>query len=469
MDILLTTSLAGSLVMGWYIVLKIGIKEKFFSRFRQCVLKLSVVFFLVPFGLLYSQYRLILNIISGNYFNYFISRINMSKGSISLKNVIEVSESGKILFVQNKEFYYLLGAFIAVLIVFMDKQMRNYIKGCRDIYHNSKSVVDEEILEIFKKSKEKAKVKRNIRLKVWKEAGTPFVMGVIRPCIVISGDTLSKDEYEMIFLHEFSHVKNFDIVWKIISTIALIANWYNPLVYYLRHEMNLCCEIISDEDVVKERDVNYRRAYGKLIISMAEEKSAKTPDAVAAFGRPSRFMKVRISKMLSAKNRNYYERSIALGLLLVIIVTNSFTILAYDAPNKVVVGEDKSTIADGGTDIMIAYNRVAMTEEKNDSEFSLDGATIIETQGSETYVKFIDLAGMVYPVSSILDTETGKEESQVACEHNYISGYLQVHEKDLSGSCNVTVYNAEICTLCNQVIKKEKYSQAFCPVCTHER
>ena len=59
------------------------------------------------------------------------------------------------------------------------------------------------------------------------EIDMPFVLGLIRPKIYLPV-SLSESERDYIVLHEQTHIKRLDHVFRIIGYLALLVHWFNP-------------------------------------------------------------------------------------------------------------------------------------------------------------------------------------------------------------------------------------------------
>ena len=58
MNVLLTMTFAGSLMMAVYILLRLVLDEKFYPTLRHVCLSISMVYFLIPSPLFWEGYRL---------------------------------------------------------------------------------------------------------------------------------------------------------------------------------------------------------------------------------------------------------------------------------------------------------------------------------------------------------------------------------------------------------------------------
>jgi len=100
-------------------------------------------------------------------------------------------------------------------------------------------------------------------------AGTPLLLGVFRPIIILPEREYSTDELENILRHELIHLRRGDVIYKWALSLAASLHWFNPLMILLRRQVSLDCELACDEAVIRGMSENGRLAYGNTLISMS--------------------------------------------------------------------------------------------------------------------------------------------------------------------------------------------------------
>ena len=126
---------------------------------------------------------------------------------------------------------------------------------------------------------------------------SPFVLGIIRPKIYLPS-TIGEDERKYIILHERTHIRRFDYIFKLLAFFALTVHWFNPLVWlaYVLHIKDM--EMSCDESVMRHMDADIRQKYSASLLSFAAGRRiiAGTP---LAFGESD--TKSRIKNVMSYK------------------------------------------------------------------------------------------------------------------------------------------------------------------------
>ena len=104
------------------------------------------------------------------------------------------------------------------------------------------------------------------------EPGTPFVFGLIRPRIYIPSD-LSAEARACVLAHERAHIARKDPLWKLLAYLLLCLHWFNPILWLsfvmLCRDMERAC----DERAIKDKSLDYRKAYSAALLSLSAPKS----------------------------------------------------------------------------------------------------------------------------------------------------------------------------------------------------
>ena len=106
-----------------------------------------------------------------------------------------------------------------------------------------------------------------------------FVCGVFRPVLALPADTGIDDK---ILLHELLHLKQRDTVWSIVICFFRSIHWCNPLLIYCAKRAGNDLEARCDQRVLEQLEGEDRRDYGMILLSMTNDRFARTPGATCA-------------------------------------------------------------------------------------------------------------------------------------------------------------------------------------------
>ena len=150
------------------------------------------------------------------------------------------------------------------------------------------------------------------------EINTPFVLGILKPCIYLSSKT-PEEVWDNILIHEKAHLKRGDHLWKILGYVLLVIYWFNPLSWaaYLLFCKDL--ELACDEKATKDMDKNRRADYCQALLtcSMNPKKLYVCPVAFGEVG-----VKERIKQVLNYKKPSFWM--ILLAVIACVVVSVCF-------------------------------------------------------------------------------------------------------------------------------------------------
>jgi len=161
----------------------------------------------------------------------------------------------------------------------------------------------------------------------------PLTYGVFRPVILLPKKTDWTDETKLryILTHEFTHIRRFDTLTKLVLTTAVCVHWFNPLVWVMYVLANRDIELSCDETVVRTFGETMKSAYALTLIGLEEKKSRLTPFA-------NNFSKYAIEERINAIMK--MKKSSLVGIILALaLVVGTVTVFATSAASAA-KGED---------------------------------------------------------------------------------------------------------------------------------
>ena len=139
----------------------------------------------------------------------------------------------------------------------------------------------------------------NIAPFVWWKAG--------RSVIVVSMQAIQKlsdDDLRLVITHEMAHIKRRDHWFRWLEWLALIGLWWNPVMWWARHQLRISEEMACD-DLVLETAAPEVHRYGNALLNMAEILTAAAirPPVVASAINSGGSLEQRLKMMISDKTR----------------------------------------------------------------------------------------------------------------------------------------------------------------------
>lgn len=106
----------------------------------------------------------------------------------------------------------------------------------------------------------------------------PFLMGVLRPTLVVP---MGWRVEEKVVLHELLHRKNRDVLAGWVTALFRCVHWCNPFLWWVFDRVDNQREQRCDQQVLERLEGEDRRDYGRVLLSMAEDRALRVPGATS--------------------------------------------------------------------------------------------------------------------------------------------------------------------------------------------
>ena len=189
----------------------------------------------------------------------------------------------------------------------LGKRVGDYHGFLRRLRRDWRPVTDQRLLERFRRLKDRAGVNGQVGFYIHPALSTPIVVGWLRPRIVIPDPSLPEGEMAFILLHELSHCRRRDGLYKRLVQLCVCLHWFNPLVYRMERELNRLCELACDESVLKNLSRQERAAYGDMLVhSLAYTGKIAAPRFSPALKQETNLMllKERLGEMMKLQRKS---------------------------------------------------------------------------------------------------------------------------------------------------------------------
>lgn len=239
-----------------------------------------------------------------------------------------------------------IGAFL-----FLAKFVIEYRRFHLIVKRWGKPVTDPFTLETFEWVKARMGLEnKNIGLLSVSTISTPMLTGLLKPTILLPEKSIEDDEMELILEHELTHYKHKDLWINLIGVIALCIHWFNPILYLCMPAIYGDGESYCDETVLKNKNLDYRRFYGEVIISMIEASPQKHLALSTCFYAKKLNIKKRLFHIMEShgKRTKLSVFSVALVLCLTIV---SGSIIVFGDPNQrsIDIKKDQNNLSENQT------------------------------------------------------------------------------------------------------------------------
>ena len=322
--LLLSLSVSGTILAGLLFALKPFLRQKLSKTVQYYIWIIVLVRLVLPFSFQGS----VMNELfygTNQEVNPVVAVQPVGSGQTSLPGLTNVSGNiangyyngdtdhnrySRELISQYALYLWLLGA-IAVLSV----NITSYTKFINQLGQTNIPATEEEnaVLATLLKGRNIVKLERN------RFVGTPLLVGILRPIIIIPDVPYTEVQLTDILRHELVHLQRFDIGVKWLTMLAASIHWFNPLMFLIKKELNRACELACDEAVIQNLSPMEKQAYGRTLISMVSEQKYPLGILQATMCEQKHTLKERLVAIM-AQTKHYRYKGIISGVVLVSVI-----------------------------------------------------------------------------------------------------------------------------------------------------
>ena len=162
----------------------------------------------------------------------------------------------------------------------------------------SEKVTDEQPLALLRSLKAEMGISRPVSLYQCSSIGSPMMIGIFSPRILLPDAGLAQDELRFVLRHELIHYARKDLIYKCLVLAAAAIHWFNPIVYLMAREIEIQCELSCDAETVRRSDAGVRQQYSETIIGMVKYRARLKTAISTNFCGGNRGMKKRILSIM---------------------------------------------------------------------------------------------------------------------------------------------------------------------------
>lgn len=197
------------------------------------------------------------------------------------------------------------------------------VKHCRFLRLTgrwSRPVTDGRGAALLQSLKAEMGISREIGLLACDCIGSPMLIGLARPRILLPGTDFAQEDLRFILKHELIHYRRRDLWYKGLLLIATAVHWFNPVICLMAKAVDAQCEQSCDEAVVRSTDADTRQSYSEAIIGVVRYKSKLKTALSTHFYGGKQGMKTRIFSIMDMSKKRA-GGAVLCGMLLLTLGT----------------------------------------------------------------------------------------------------------------------------------------------------
>ncbi len=216
---------------------------------------------------------------------------------------------------------WLVGAVVLPgAIVFRNRRMARQVA-------RAPSAVPDWIGAIFLECRDRLKIRTWPVLIASEGVASPCLVGAIRPRILLPKkliDSSTPDEMRHVLLHELVHLKQGDIWFSWVWTVAVSLHWFNPFLWWAGRRVYFDCETACDERVLSLLEPARRMEYGHSLVGILQKlrvSTARTPGLSCLVERKTNFER-RLTMIQSFRTRSTKQSFATVGVVAVLLAVS---------------------------------------------------------------------------------------------------------------------------------------------------
>ena len=226
----------------------------------------------------------------------------------------------------------LAGLWFGVAMLMLGRKLLLHRRFVKKLHIASVPITAPLLLDRADKIRQRIGLKRNVRLMTCDGDFSPMLLGIFRPMVVLPGNAGSADSLDHVLLHELTHCKRYDLLYRGLVQLTLCLHWFNPMVYWMDREISRLCELSCDQEVLQSLDAGERRAYGDTLLRAAALGSSLGSSVSSlSLSRGGMLMKERLNAILCYREPPRSWKAAGISLSALFCVSGLF-LGAYAAP-----------------------------------------------------------------------------------------------------------------------------------------
>lgn len=294
------------------------------------------------------------------------------------------------------------GLYITCVVVVLAVRLIQFAKICRRC--SALPRASAELIGLVDDACRRVGLLRRPDVRLSDEAPAPFVVGVLRPTLVLSHRHLADSaETEAVVLHELGHLRPLDLILRCLQCSVGTLLFFWPVVAWVNRRIDLAREHACDDWALSHGKLSsseYARCLLRALQPVRSNWSLYQPAAMAA---NPRHVERRIEMILEHTKTRNHARTLGVGALLVVAAWGVFALSGSAQVNAAVDPADNASPPACDTTKKIVVTRVHNGDEGNvDVEVVKleDGKMKVTINGKD----------------EIIDVPAGNGQTSVACK-----------------------------------------------------
>ena len=238
-------------------------------------------------------------------------------------------------FAQDDPLPYVFGVLLLIWAVGWGKALIHSIQIHKRLKYliNTACMCEKEVVDTKEIWRKKLKIRQKIEVKYSYTIATPIICRVLKPVILLPARDYSREELDVIFVHELMHCKHKDILWKQLCAFARIVFWWNPLIQRFVYVVDSWNESYCDYAVTQV--LKDKKQYFTTVCRLGIQPFQKGAYLCAALYEDKNQLKTRIYRIKEMQDTNKKAAAQISAVMILLLVSFGSVVLITQGYHRI--------------------------------------------------------------------------------------------------------------------------------------
>ena len=238
-------------------------------------------------------------------------------------------------FAQDDPLPYVFGVLLLIWAVGWGKALIHSIQIHKRLKYliNTACMCEKEVVDTKEIWRKKLKIRQKIEVKYSYTIATPIICRVLKPVILLPARDYSREELDVIFVHELMHCKHKDILWKQLCAFARIVFWWNPLIQRFVYVVDSWNESYCDYAVTQV--LKDKKQYFTTVCRLGIQPFQKGAYLCAALYEDKNQLKTRIYRIKAMQDTNKKAAAQISAVMILLLVSFGSVVLITQGYHRI--------------------------------------------------------------------------------------------------------------------------------------
>lgn len=152
----------------------------------------------------------------------------------------------------------------------------------------------------------------------------PLIVGLIKPVLYLPDTELSEDNLNYILMHELTHYRRHDLLYKWAALIIKIVHWFNPFIYLVSKQIDLDCEVSCDFAVTSNLTHDEQNNYMNMILGLLANSQSNLRPLTTQMASSKKTLKRRFEMIRNKKKTSKFVSVLSAVIAVITLGTTVF-------------------------------------------------------------------------------------------------------------------------------------------------